>query len=165
MKNLRLLKKLRIYKKRIGFTLIELLVVIAIITLVSLISLVTIVNSRNRAKDARITADMSQIRAVAKIIMISEGGDYAKLSCSFEEMETLCDDIASQSSDKNHPIIVLSSDKKKYCAYKILNSKKAGNVLYYCIDSAGRAEEVDFNPGDAGEGNCHSAGNISCEPI
>jgi len=55
-------------KREQGFTLIELLLVIAIIGLLAGIVLVAVGNSRDRAKDNRIEADIFQLRSLAELV-------------------------------------------------------------------------------------------------
>jgi len=129
-----------------GFTLIELLVVIAIIGLLASIVLVSLGGARNRAKDARVIAEMSQIRATAEMIYSSDG-DYDNVVCTQADMAPLCDDIKAQTGG-TLPTIARNpaTSALKYCAYVKLIALKDTLANYYCVDSTGVAKETTTNP-------------------
>ena len=125
-----------------GFTLIELLVVIAIIGILSSIVLVALRDARNKAKDARIVADLSQIRSIAEILY---DGDYDALTTSQTDVAKLSADITAQGGS-----LVLNktaSPADAYCAYSALNVQVGGSTNYYCVDSTGTAGFTQTNPG------------------
>lgn len=124
--------------KKNGFTLIELLVVIAIIGILASIVLVSLSGARNRAKDARIIADMSQIRSTAEIFQ-GNNGSYLNL-CSNADITTLQSDITTQGGT-NFNCQVQATSGASYCVEAQMNSTK-----WWCTDSALRSQQSDTAP-------------------
>lgn len=155
-----LVTKLLKNRKINSFTLIELLVVIAIIGLLASISVSAILSARNRAKDSRVEADLSQIRKEASLIY-SESNSYR-----FSGNELCALDNTLNEANSRHPGLgLIETDVRKYnnnqnvicystdndfCVQSIL----VDQVASYCVDSGGYAGRV---------ANC-SAGNIKCSP-
>jgi len=81
-------------KKQKGFTLIELLVVIAIIILLASISIIALNNQQAKARDARRSSDIRQIRTALEFYASDEG----------------------QYPVEVNPIVLGSKGKEKLCA-------------------------------------------------
>lgn len=135
-------------KKQKGFTLIELLVVIAIIGILASIVLVAMGTARDRAKDARIIAQMGQIRSGAEM-HYDMNRSYAGLSCLLPapiNFRALCDDINEQARGDVEPFFNISADGNNFCVHTPL----ATVGRYFCVDSTGIAIETASNPSGAG---------------
>ena len=129
-------------QKTKAFTLIELLVVIAIIGILSGLIIVSMSGAQNAAKDARIKADMDQMRSVAAIYYNTTGtgttygtagagvqGAAANFSGVTDGL-SLYNDIGTQTTGAR--ILNIQASPAAYCFSVVLNT---GN---YCIDSAGK---------------------------
>lgn len=132
-----------------GFTLIELLVVIAIIGILASIVLVSLSGARNKAKDARITSDMNQIRTTAMIVSDTDG-DYdcvclvatpACATCN-PDIVTLAADANVQNGAAAAAVINpnLASGATAYCAEIQMNTG------WWCVDSTLRSQFYAADP-------------------
>jgi hypothetical protein len=101
--------------------------------------------SRKKAKDARIMADLHQLRTMAEMIY-DDDGSYRNVKCNYKspygDLKMICQDIKEQVGFE--PVIYSTTDK--YCAYSKLNTPGQ----YYCVDSGGRAISTYINPGQTG---------------
>jgi prepilin-type N-terminal cleavage/methylation domain-containing protein len=115
---------MQFFREKRGFTLIELLVVIAIIGILAAIVLVSLASARDRAKDARITTDMSQLRAGAEVFQ-GNNDTYAGF-CTSDDENTLEADIGAQGG-ANYGC---NATDTAYCVEVEMNGG-----AWWCIDS------------------------------
>ena len=129
-------------KKAIRFLIVGLVLpVIYVVGILASIVLVSLGGAREKAKDAGIMANMSQIRAAAEIVYFDEGDNYSMVSCTYPEIAPMCQDIKTYSGEE--PII--HSTQGDYCVYTKLLSGD-----YYCIDSKWAAGKTSVYPGRIG---------------
>lgn len=125
---------------KIKFILIGIAGLLLVPAILASIVLVSLGGAREKAKDARIMANMQQMRVAAEIVYWDEE-NYSGVSCVHPELVSLCNDIKDLTGKE--PII--HSSQETYCIYTKLLSGK-----YYCLDSSlGRVETAIF-PGGLG---------------
>jgi prepilin-type N-terminal cleavage/methylation domain-containing protein len=141
-----------------AFTLVELLLVIFIIGLLVGASATVAINYRNRAKDGRIEATLSQIRKEATLIL-NESGNFDSTG------NELCDSINTiNDGNVNHPDLkVIEDEVKKFNGNQDVKCYASSDSFcvqsplvtsgFYCVDSTGYA---------GGTANCTPV-HISCQ--
>jgi prepilin-type N-terminal cleavage/methylation domain-containing protein len=120
--------------KNKGFTLIELLVVIAIIGILSGTVIVSMSGAQNSAKNARIKADMDQLRSSAEIYRLTNT-NYGTSADNFShvagEGALLRADITTAGGAL---VTTCDASGSVYC----MSSSLLGTTEHYCMDSTGK---------------------------
>lgn len=139
--------------KQKGFTLIELLVVIAIIGILASLVLVALGNARNKANDARVKSNVSQLRTLAETIYDNNGSSYATVADCFADAtptdaEGFCkgtatsvDSLQTDLTAANgvaDPGLTSVDSATTYCVQAVLKS----TTDRFCADSTGVAKIV-----------------------
>ncbi len=144
--------------KKKGFTLIELLVVIAIIGILASIVMVSMGGARDKARDARLKGDLSQVRTLAELIY-DDLDTYASTCASVTSLGASGTNYSTQLGVIQADITAQTgtttcqADADSYCINVELVSTLTNK--YYCISSDGAA--------GATSGTCTSA-DITCSP-
>ncbi len=159
---------LKALKNAGGFTLIELLVVIAIIGVLASIISNSLIISRLKANDAKRQEELKQMKSVLALYADEHNGEYpdpdgvnpANTCTSADTAQAGCVFAASDADNPLKPeymsavIKTLGSneytykqDLGEYAAYVELEAYTP--TLYFCIDSAGKAEQTSDVPSGA----------------
>jgi len=158
--------------KNKGFTLIELLVVISIIGVLATIVLGSLNTARNKAKDARIKAHLSQMRNAAEIFVIQNDSYYGTETSGFRDdayttcraqdgsifgatnggLQDIIDQVHNDSSQSglNRVFCAFGDSSNDSWAFAAPLIDPITGTTGWCVDSSGTSKTVTFDMGVAG---------------
>lgn len=116
-------------------------IVIPIVLVIAMASivLVSMGGAREKAKEARIMADISQLRTSIEIYYYDQG--FSGVNCSSAKLSSICSDIKEYAGE----MPTIKSSTKNYCLYVKLPSGE-----YYCLTDTFSGRKTTIFPGGPG---------------
>ncbi|MDD3032573.1 MAG: type II secretion system protein [Candidatus Pacebacteria bacterium] len=117
-------------KNKKGFTLIELLVVIAIVGILSGVILVNLSGESDKASNARIKADMAQLRTAMESDRVSDA------NLGYDDPDTIGATFKTDMDSNGATSWLEYHSTSAWCTQVVLKGTGAGS---WCVDSSGYA--------------------------
>jgi type IV pilus assembly protein PilA len=136
-----------------GFTLIELLVVIAIIGILAATVLASLSSARGKANDAKVKAQLSNLRAAAESYYSTVGSYTAGADCtagmfSASDTNAVSAGIPALVAATNYagqtPVCLSTGS-----AWAVFSTLPSTTSLAWCVDSTGASKQLSSVPGAA----------------
>lgn len=123
-----------LHKHSKGFTLIEILLVVAIIGIIASITITQVANSRQRAKDAKIKQNVSNILNYAEKYHLDNASSYANFCADTELNNSINAAFNFSPNARSFSNTDCISDSDEYIIAVPINEI---NNAVYCVDSKG----------------------------
>jgi prepilin-type N-terminal cleavage/methylation domain-containing protein len=133
-------------KKFKGFTLIELLIVVAIIGLLSAVVLSSLGTARNKAKDAKLKAELSQLRAQAEMYNDTNGNfgtAYSGLCSGATAGSLFVADTKVAAIITSITTTAAPTCQSSASAWAVSAPLPGTATKHWCVDSLGSSKEIN----------------------
>lgn len=146
-----------------GFTLVEIMTVVAVIAIMLMLIVVSMNRARERTRDTIIISQLEQIQALAETVYNPQTG-YKELYDMREDEHDILEELGEKVEEMggagfNFHIrfpedISGEVGYDEYCVWvKLIQQPRDGPERNFCVDSAGRTREVEWDSGEI-EYNC-----------
>lgn len=134
-----------LYINKKGFTLVELLVVIAIIGILSTVVLSSLGDSRTKAYDSKVLAQLNSIREDAEIYYLNNG-NYGPVATSCSTAGSMFQDTASGMINLTKSVNYPVGENTIICYSKgttwAVSDNLASTTTYWCVDNTGTSKQT-----------------------